>query len=101
MTRRWLAQHGIPHDRLYIEKGNVHTTDPRLLVWNRFTVSERKEIRLFVEDDLFKAKKLAAICEIVFLFDQPYNKAGEGELPNNVVRVGSWYEVYQYVRQNV
>ena len=84
-----------------VEGGNIHTTDPRLLVRNRFVVSQRKRIRVFVEDDLSKARKLAHICDLVFLLDQPYNQCSEQELPNNVLRVRSWREIYEYVRENL
>ena len=99
ITRDWLYQHGMPYDRLVVEAGNIHTTEPRLLVRNRFVISERKRIRVFVEDDLFKAKKLAHICELVFLLDQPYNQCEESDLPNNVIRVESWRGIYEYIRE--
>jgi uncharacterized HAD superfamily protein len=99
LTKAWLGQHGIPYNRLVIERGNVHTTDRRIRVNNRFTISEREEIRLFVEDDLFKARKLAHICEVVFLLDQPYNQAND--LPKNVVRVQLWEQIYEFIRQQL
>jgi uncharacterized HAD superfamily protein len=99
ITTAWLRQHGTPYDRLYVEKGNIHTTDPRLLVRNRFVICERKKVRIFVEDDLLKAKKLAHICEVVFLVDQPYNQCEQVNLSNNVIRVKSWREIYEYVRE--
>lgn len=99
LTRDWLKRHGIPYNGLLVEKGNVHTTDRRIKVRNRFTVSERKEIRIFIEDDLFKARKLANICEMVFLIDHPYNQAAD--LPKNMIRVKSWRELYEYIRQEL
>jgi uncharacterized HAD superfamily protein len=99
LTRAWLKKHGIPYNGLLIEKGNVHTTDRRIRVRNRFTVSERKEIRIFIEDDLFKARKLATICEIVFLLDHPYNQADD--LPKNMIRVKTWKDIYEYIRQEL
>jgi uncharacterized HAD superfamily protein len=97
LTRDWLVDHGFEFDELIVEKGNVHTVDPRFKVHNRFVISQRREIRVFVEDDLFKAKKLANICELVFLPDHPYNQASG--LPNNIVRVHSWDEIYRYMRE--
>jgi hypothetical protein len=97
VTIKWLRQHGIGYDKLVVERGNVHTVGPGVLTRNRFTMSERCEIRLFVEDDLFKAIKLANVCEIVFLLDHPYNRTPA--LPRNVVRVYSWKEIYEYIRQ--
>ena len=99
ITRDWLYQHGMPCDRLVVEAGNIHTTEPRLLVRNRFVICERKRIRVFIEDDLFKAKNLAHICEVVFLLDHPYNQCDQSHLPNNVIRVKSWREVYEYIRE--
>ena len=99
ITEAWLRRHNFPFDKLIIETGNIHTTEPRLLVRNRFVISERKRIRIFVEDDLFKAKKLAHICEVVFLLDHPYNQCEQSDLPNNVIRVKSWREIYEYVRE--
>jgi uncharacterized HAD superfamily protein len=98
---------------LMIEKGNVYTLDPSIRTRNRFIESAKHEIRIFVEDDLEKAKKLALICELVFLIKHPYNRreyqVGEErpddwhmrddpELPNNVIPVNGWQEIYRYVR---
>jgi uncharacterized HAD superfamily protein len=99
LTKNWLLRHGFEFDKLYIEAGNVHTTDQRVKVRNRFTISVRKEIRIFVEDDLSKARKLANICEVVFLIDHPYNQAKA--LPKNMIRVHSWREIYEFIRQEL
>jgi len=101
VTKTWLDENKIPCDRLVVEAGNIHTTDPGLLVRNRFVISERKSIRVFVEDDLFKARKLAHTCELVFILDQPYNRCAEDDLPNNVRRVRSWHEVYDFLREKM
>jgi len=98
ITAEWLNKEDIDYDHLVVERGNVHLADPRTKSRNRFTLSERKEIRIFVEDDLFKAKKLANICELVYLFDQPYNQGND--LPNNIVRVSSWDEIKRHIREN-
>src|SRR5262249_37411324 len=97
LTAKWLYINGIGYDKLVVERGNVHTAGPKLLSRNRFAFSERREIRIFVEDDLFKAIKLSNICEVVFLIDHPYNQAAA--LPRNVVRVNGWKCVYEYIRQ--
>jgi uncharacterized HAD superfamily protein len=99
LTIKWLHLHGIGYDRLVVEWGNVHTSGPGILTHNRFTQSERYEIRVFVEDDLFKAIKLANVCEIVFLVDHPYNR--DVELPRNVKRVFSWKEIHDYIREHL
>jgi uncharacterized HAD superfamily protein len=99
LTIKWLHLHGIGYDKLVVEWGNVHTSGPGILTNNRFTQSERHEIRIFVEDDLFKAIKLASICEIVLLVDHPYNR--DVELPRNVKRVHSWKEIHDYIREHL
>ena len=50
VTIKWLRQHGIGYDKLVVERGNVHTTGPGLLIRNRFTMSERREIRISAAD---------------------------------------------------
>lgn len=82
ITRRWLKRHAFKYDKLIVERGNTNTVDPLLLTRNRFLISKDKIIRAFVEDDFDKAKKLADICEVVFLIERPYN---EGTLPMNVI----------------
>lgn len=97
ITDKWLKDNEITFDKLIIERGNTDTRDPLGHTRNRFVISQRKKIRLFVEDDLNKALKLADICELVFLPDQPYNKAPQ--LPNNVIRVTSWQEIEKFLRR--
>jgi hypothetical protein len=100
VTIKWLHKHGIGYDKLVIEKGNVYTAGPHLLRrLNRFSMSEIFEVRIFVEDDPFKAVKLANVCELVFLVDHPYNR--DITLPRNVVRVSSWKDIYEYIRQKL
>ena len=99
LTRKWLGLHGIGYDRLIIERGNVYTAGPNLRYWNRFTIAERREIRIFVEDDLYKAIKLANVCEIVFLINHPYNQIDT--LPRNVLRVNGWKDIYEFIRQKL
>jgi len=99
LTKQWLKQYGIVYDMLVVEKGNVHTADPFVRTRNRFTLSERWEIRIFVEDDLFKALRLANVCEVVFLIDHPYNRTAD--LPRNVIRVSGWKDIYECIRQKL
>ncbi|MCE9565962.1 MAG: hypothetical protein K8U57_28395 [Planctomycetes bacterium] len=100
LTIKWLNLQRIGYDKLVIEKGNVHTAGPNLLrKRNRFSISEDSEIRIFVEDDLFKAVKLANVCEVVFLIDHPYNRVEK--LPRNVIRVSSWKDIYKYIREKL
>ncbi len=102
LTEEWLGKHDIEYDHLVIERGNVHTTDPALLVQNRFAISARKKIPIFVEDDLQKALKLTAICELVFLMEHPYNQLQAVEhTPRNLIPVKSWNEIYAFIRDNL
>jgi uncharacterized HAD superfamily protein len=97
ITRQWLAQKEIKYDKLIIEKGNENLSDPQGHVKNRFFESRKRRIKFFIEDDLEKAIKLAYICEVVFLVDQPYNQF-MGEEPHNLIRVKSWDEIFKKIR---
>ena len=97
ITKAWLEEHGFQYDRIMIEKGSEEAADPSSHIINRFYACRMKSIRYFVEDDLIKAKKLAFICDVVFLIDHPYNQA-DG-LPANVIRVRSWDEILQHMRE--
>lgn len=99
ITRDWLKYHGYEYDDLIIEKASEDVSDPQAHLVNRFYISRQKGIRFFVEDILEKAEKLAYICDVVFLFDHPYNRNPEGKkLPSNIVRVTSWEEIYRRIR---
>ena len=98
ITRLWLRKHGLKYDKLIIEKGNEDVPDPRGHIRNRFFKSREYKIKYFVEDDLEKAVKLAYICDIVFLLDQPYNQTLDKQ-PSNVIRVKSWEEIYRQIRK--
>ena len=99
ITRKWLRKHDIDYNKLVIERGHTNRLDPLLHTRNRFLIARDRKMRAFVEDDLIKARKLAAICEVVFLMDQPYNRCESSSLPSNVVRVNSWQEVYSRLRE--
>lgn len=100
ITRSWLKRNQIPFDRFQLETGNVYTMHRRLLTRNRFVASAERRIQAFVEDDLDKAIRLAGICGVVFLIDQPYNRPREGQLlPRNLIRAESWTEIWRYLRR--
>jgi uncharacterized HAD superfamily protein len=101
ITKRWLKSHRIVYDRLLVEHGNVHMTYPAGVTKNRFVIAQKKQIRIFVEDDLAKAAKLSGICDIVFLLAHGYNEADEGSLPANVIRLSSWDEIFRCIRDNL
>jgi len=100
ITRLWLEEQGIRYDKLFIEKGSEEIQDPRGHVLNRFVKSREYRIKYFVEDDAEKAAKLAYICDVVFLLQQPYNEGVTG-LPSNVFPVKSWDEIYVSLRRLV
>lgn len=111
ITKCWLRDKDIPYNSLTIERGNENLANPNTKYRNRFNIARKKNIRYFVEDDWEKAVKLAYICDVVFLIDHPYNQQKDdetrthlnqmvlGQLPNNVIRVSSWSEIYKLVRQ--
>ncbi len=97
ITKVWLSKHGFKYDALLIEKGSEEVADPSMEIHNRFYASRTHLIRYFVEDDLVKAEKLAHVCDVVFLINQPYNQSTG--LPKNVVRVAGWKEILVHMRQ--
>ena len=98
ITRLWLKERGLKYDKLIIEKGNEDVPDPRGHIRNRFFKSREYKIKYFVEDDLEKAVKLAYICDVVFLLDQPYNQV-LNKVPSNIICVKSWDEIHRQIRK--
>ena len=112
ITRWWLCKNGLDYSSLTIERGNENVADPQGHFRNRFHISRKKIIRYFVDDDLEKAKKLAYICDAVFLVEHPYNIGYENkcencghdckrekiDLPSNIRTVKSWDEIYKSIR---
>jgi len=100
ITRNWLEYHGLKYDKLIIENASDDVSEPRVQFKNRFYISRQGRIKFFVEDILEKAIKLVHICDVVFLFDQPYNRVTQDkQLPSNIVRVTSWDEIYKEIRR--
>lgn len=100
ITRKWLEYHEYEYDELIIEKGSDDIADPQVHFRNRFYISRQKKIKFFVEDILEKAEKLAHICDVVFLFDHPYNRNPERrKLPSNIIIVNSWEDIYKEIRK--
>ncbi len=97
ITRLWLRGNNIKHNKLIVEKGNEDIEGPRRDNKNRFYIGRKKKIKFFVEDDLLKARKLAYICDYVFLLSHPYNI--NGYIPKNVIRVDSWKEIYKWIKE--
>ena len=97
ITKAWLEENNIEFDTLMVEMGSEEVADPAAHLHNRFYASRLKRIKYFIEDDLIKAEKLAYICDLVFLIDQPYNQ--KSVLPGNVIRVKDWNEILLQMRQ--
>jgi len=98
ITKEWLKKHRFQYHRFIFEKGNDFSSDPRGEFNNRFYMARMKKIRFFIEDDIEKAIKLSYICDIVFLFDQPYNQE-RVDIPTNIISVKSWNEIYKKIRK--
>lgn len=100
ITRMWLERYEFEYNKLIIEKASEDISDPHVHFVNRFYIARKRGIRFFIDDDLEKVIKLAHICDIVFLFDQPYNQNPEGrELPDNIIRIKSWDAIYREIRR--
>jgi hypothetical protein len=109
VTEEWLNKKGIPYDKFIFEKGNDYSSDPKGEFTNRFHISKKMKIKFFIEDDLEKAIKLSYICDVCFLFSQPYNlsfanlplelKEKRENFPTNIIRVKDWGEIYKYIRR--
>lgn len=106
-TKQWLDANGFTYQKLYLDKGSDAAYEPDVAQVNRFEVARKRDIRYFVEDYLKKAVKLSYICDVVFLISHPYNQPHESlgpaenrrrsNLPDNLVRVTSWNDIYQYL----
>lgn len=109
ITIKWLKKHNFFYNKIIFEKGNDYSSDSRIPFRNRFYFSRNKKIRFFVEDDIEKAIKLSVICDIVFLISHPYNEPNDNlpeginrprkYLPNNIIRVKNWEEIYRKIRE--
>ena len=105
ITLAWLKFHGLKHHGLTLENGIKKIVGRKAQFRNRFYLARKRNIRFFAEDEWEKAIKLAYICDVVFLVDQPYNRpdADSGrkveELPANIIRIYSWDEIYRQIRK--
>lgn len=109
ITKEWFNKNNFLYNKFILEKGNIYSSDPIWKFNNRFHIARQKKIRFFVEDDIEKAIKLSYICDVVFLFSQPYNEPNENlshdinelrkNLPSNIIRVNNWGEINQQIRR--
>jgi uncharacterized HAD superfamily protein len=110
ISKKWLETNDIPYNRLILERGNVYASDttywflrrgslfrkPNSRTRSRFQYSRRKNFRYFVEDHPDNARKLADLCEYVFLIKHPYNESVN--FPSNVIKVGGWEEILEQMK---
>jgi uncharacterized HAD superfamily protein len=82
ITKRWLKKHELPHGHLIVEGGFDRPA-------RRFIDADAGKFRVFVEDDLANAMRLAMSCDKVILIDAPYNQTPDAYLPPNIIRVKS------------
>lgn len=109
ITKEWLKKNNIYYDKLIIEKRNVYSFNLRGKFKNRFYFAKKFKIKFFIEDDLEKAIKLSYICDVVFLFSQPYNEPNANlpqdinklrmNFPSNIIRVNNWSEIYEHIKR--
>jgi hypothetical protein len=109
VTKDWLKRCQFAYDRLVVERGNDYSPDPLGHTNNRFHHARKTKMRYFVEDDVEKAAKLAYICDFVFLIEQPYNMPNPDmpqhlldlidAMPNNVVRVRDWNDIWRQLKR--
>jgi hypothetical protein len=92
LTRRWLKAHGMDRFPLTVEKGRRTRWPLRVRQRNRFAEARNGRFHIFIEDDPRNAARLAQLCDIVLLVEQPYNC--EQTLPRNVIRVSGWDQVW-------
>ena len=90
ITKNWLIHHGFEHHKLIVE-------DNSKAVRQRFLDADTGNVRVFIEDDLNNALRLALSCVKVILLSTPYNQCDNKVLPPNVVRVESWEDVIGHV----
>ena len=102
ITKKWLKNHHIKHDKLKFEKGNY---DRSVTAFSnkyraRYYYSSKYNIRYFVEDSLENAVRLSQICEYVFLINHGYNHVDkEFKMPYNIIRVNDWDEILSWIKK--
>ena len=100
-TKEWLKEKGISYNKIFFEKGNIDRpiTAFGAKYKTRFYYSAKQNIKYFVEDNIYNAEKLSHICKYVFLFSHEYNKNEHIALPFNVIRVSSWKDVLDKIKE--
>jgi uncharacterized HAD superfamily protein len=100
-TEKWLKDKRIEFDKIFFEKGNYDkpVKDFESKYQTRFFLAAKYNIKYFVEDNIHNAEMLSHCCKYVFLFNHEYNKNEPIELPYNVIRVSSWREVFDRIKE--
>lgn len=100
-TKNWLSKNSYSWNRIKFESGNYnHPIGLNgALYSNRFYLSAKRKIDIFIEDEPEKARRLSHICRYVLLINQPYNQEDENNpYPYNVIRVNTWNDIPKIVR---
>jgi uncharacterized HAD superfamily protein len=93
ITKSWLKTNKIKYKKLLIEKSSLDLK-------NRFYYTRKEAYKYFIEDDLKNALKLSCSCEYVFLLDHPYNQYDLIKIPSNIIRVKSWKEIREKIKEH-
>ncbi len=113
VTKNWLRINKIPFDKFLIQGGGSRLSHRVFGDVDRVSLARKNRLKFFVEDDLVNARKLAYVCDFVFLIEHPYNhnfgnspdllEPGNPflKLPANIIRVNGWSDIYQIVRRLV
>lgn len=82
VTKEWLKKYELPGEYYVIGSHN------------KLPLAEELGCKIFIEDNLYVAKQLAAAGINVFLLDCPYN---QGDVKDNITRVTSWEQINKKV----
>jgi len=100
-TKKWLNKNDIPFDKITIENGSVYTPNPKSFTKNRYQRARKKNIHIFVEDQISNAVRLAQFCNVVFLIDHPYNRDDDENISKNIIRVQNWEQLYLFIKDKL
>ena len=83
-VEEWLTKNGIPYDEIIAGAGRKKEK------------CQKNKIDIMIEDKASNVKDISEIIPVL-CFDAPYNQNIDKE---NVTRVYSWYQIYQYFLDN-
>jgi len=107
ITRKWLKKNQIKFDKIIIDSNR---DNDKLIEYNRFKSLKKdfrnryyhtklNSYRFFIDDELPNAIKLSYTCKYVLLIDQPYNQFDHQIIPSNIIRVYSWSEIKEKIKE--